>query len=404
MRADSHPTPPLAGDGTSLSAILRALDTARALRPDVPLALATLMSVEGSSYRQPGARLLVDSEQRVLAGAISGGCLEGDVAARAADVCATNKAVLLRYDLREDLETIWGFGSGCDGMAHILLEPLSNDRWLRNAHAAMMRRSYSMLTTTFLAAPESGRLGHHSLIEDMTIDGTDEFDPVATAFRTGMPFVATHLIDGNTYGELAEPLNAPVALHIIGAGTSAEAFATIAVAMGWQVTVVDHRESLLQALRLPTAATRLVRRAEDGLGELPTDGRTAIALLTHMFEVDVAWLNALLSQPAAYIGVLGSRNRAARLVSQLMENGVVITEAMQQRLFAPIGLDLGGETPESIALAGIAEIEAVLNARTGGFLRTRQHPIHTRTPVPMIAGEGVAVTIEECAIPQNQRE
>ena len=100
------------------------LRTARATRPTVPLALATLVAVEGSSYRQPGARLLVDAEGRVLAGAVSGGCLEGDVAARAAEVCAPGAGRRLTYDLRADLETIWGFGAACDGVAHLLLEPL----------------------------------------------------------------------------------------------------------------------------------------------------------------------------------------------------------------------------------------------------------------------------------------
>ncbi|MDQ6612641.1 MAG: XdhC family protein, partial [Gemmatimonadota bacterium] len=401
MRSDLH-SPPAAGNGTSLGAIIQAIDSARELRGNVPLALATLVSVEGSSYRQPGARLLVDAQQRVLAGAISGGCLEGDVAARAAEVCAGNQPVMLRYDLREDLETIWGFGSGCDGVAHVLLEPLRDDGWLRGAHAAMLRRSCAMLTTAFLASPDSGRLGHHSLIEDMSIDESDEFDAVATAFRTGQPFLATHVLDGNTFGELAEPLLAPIALHLIGAGKSAEAFAAIATTMGWQVTVVDHRAALLQAMQLPVTVTRLVRRASEGLPDLPLDSRTTIALLTHIFETDAAWLTALFPQNVPYIGVLGSRKRASRLVENV-SNGQTVTDEMRNRLFAPIGLDLGGETPESIALAGIAEMEAVLHGRPGGFLRSREDAIHTRTPVPTFGNESVDVTVEDCALPHTQR-
>ena len=109
---------------TGFCELARAAAEAMAARPDVPLALATLVQVDGSSYRQPGARLLVDAEGRVLAGAISGGCLEGDVAARAAEVCATGRGARLMYDLRADLEAIWGFGAACDGIAHLLLEPL----------------------------------------------------------------------------------------------------------------------------------------------------------------------------------------------------------------------------------------------------------------------------------------
>ncbi|MEP6779260.1 MAG: XdhC family protein, partial [Gemmatimonadaceae bacterium] len=400
MRAESHPTPPIAGDGTSLSAILQAVNSARSLRPSIQLAMATLVGVEGSSYRQPGARLLIDVEQRVLAGAISGGCLEGDVASRAADVCASNKPVMLRYDLREDLETIWGFGAGCDGIAHILLEPLQNDKWLRDAQAAMMKRSGAMLTTTIGASSETGRLGQHEVISALSAEAAAELNGLG--INTAQPFVLTNVVDNDSNILMFEPLHAPVALHLIGAGRSAEAFATIAAAMGWQVTIIDHRETMLRELQLPATVKRLVRRAEQGIADLALDSRTAIALLTHIFEIDSAWLKSLLPHPVSYVGVLGSRNRASRLVAQLSSDGATISTEMHQRLFAPIGLDLGGESPESIALAGIAEMEAVLHARPGGFLRSRQSPIHTRTPVPLILDTSVDATIEECAVPFNQ--
>ncbi|MEP6763778.1 MAG: XdhC family protein [Gemmatimonadaceae bacterium] len=400
MVHDPNPAPAIVGNGTSLSAIIQAIDSARMLRPAVSLALATLVGVEGSSYRQPGARLLIDIERRVLAGAISGGCLEGDVAARAAEVCASNKPVLLRYDLREDLETIWGFGAGCDGIAHILLEPLQTDRWLRDAHASMMRRSGARLTTVTMASEESELLGKHEIVDALSPEG--EAALTSMDINTTQPFTLTHVVDNDSHLVMFEPLDAPVALHLIGAGKSAEAFAAIAVVMGWQVTVVDHRESMLRDLQLPPSAKRLVRRAAEGLSDLPLDARTTVALLTHIFEIDAAWLQSLLPHSVAYVGVLGSRNRASRLVAQLATDGMSISAEMQKRLFAPIGLDLGGESPESIALAGVAEMEAVLHARPGGFLRSRQSPIHTRTPVPVIVEEGITVTIDECAIPQDR--
>lgn len=396
------PAPAVVGDGTSLSAILQAMRAARARRPDVPLAVATLVNVEGSSYRQPGARLLVDAEQRVLAGAISGGCLEGDVAARAAEVCASDAPVLLRYDLREDLETIWGFGAGCDGVAHVLLEPLSNDAWLRNAHDVMQQRTRPVLVTVFGSTNPADQLGSHQLV-DATVMATPPAH-VRAALLTGQPQVDVEVADGHTRNVLSEPLNPPVALHLIGAGRSAEAFATIASAMGWSVTVIDHRSGLLDTLKLPESVQRVARRAEDGLHDLPLDGRTAVALLTHIFETDAAWLRGLLGSPLAYVGVLGSRNRAARLVDELTNSGFAVTEEMQRRLFAPIGLDLGGETPESIALAGVAEMEAVLHARPGGFLRSRQSPIHTRTPVPLVVTDAVDAATDSCAIPRDERE
>lgn len=396
------PAPAIVGDATSLPAILQAIDRVRLARPSVPLALATLVNVEGSSYRQPGARLLVDAEQRVIAGAISGGCLEGDVAARAADICKSGKAELLRYDLREDLETIWGFGAGCDGVAHVLLEPLADDGWLRLAHDSMMRRGQPLLVTTFASESPVATIGTHDLVELATTDNAPEH--LGVPMQSGQPYVGVVLKDGFESHVLIEPLRAPVALHLIGAGRSAEAFATIAVAMGWQVTVIDHRPALLAELTLPPAAGLMVRRADQGIDDLPRDGRSAIALLTHIFEIDAAWLRALLPQSVAYVGVLGSRNRAARLMEELQSVGSEITEEMQARLFAPIGLDLGGESPESIALAAVAEMEAVFHQRPGGFLKTRQSPIHTRTPVPIIVNAGTDAEIENCAIPQGRRD
>ena len=394
-----QPAFPHSGDGTSISAILQAVDGARSVRPDVPLALATLVNVEGSSYRQPGARLLVDAEARVLAGAISGGCLEGDVAYRAQDVCATGVAVLLRYDLREDLETIWGFGAACDGIAHILLEPLDHDEWLRDAHVAMLQRTRPVLVTEFSNAMTHKVSGRHSLIESTVGENGAELSHVVAALRTGQP----HVGDSASGHVLAEPLNAPIALHIIGASRSAEAFATIATTMGWQVTVIDHREALLNELQLPPTVRRLTRRADEGLRDLPLDDRTVIAILTHIFQIDSDWLAELLAYPVAYVGVLGSRNRAGRLLAQLPERGLAVSPEMQRRVFAPIGLDLGGETPESIALAGIAEMEAVLHERPGGFLRSRESPIHTRTPIPIAPLAGTDAMIDGCALPVDAR-
>jgi xanthine/CO dehydrogenase XdhC/CoxF family maturation factor len=119
---------------------------------------------------------------------------------------------------------------------------------------------------------------------------------------------------------------------------------------------------------------RLVRRPEEGVGGLPRDAWTAVALMTHLFEIDRAWLDRWLDTPVPYVGVLGSRPRGQRLL-----DAVPAGAANAHRVHAPIGLDLGGSTPESIALAAIAEIEAVMHGRPGGPLRDRPHPIHART-------------------------
>jgi xanthine/CO dehydrogenase XdhC/CoxF family maturation factor len=371
----------------------------RAAHDDVPLALATLVGVEGSSYQQPGARLLVSAGGGVLAGAVSGGCLEGDLAARAADVCASGDATLLCYDLREDLDAIWGFGSACEGVAHILLEPLSDATWLDRVSQARAGRHVTCTCTVTASTLDALPLGTVAFgvrefdeaawwhVGDSHAGATrDAIDALLVALGDPVrqlldqpphewrPVGLSLTVTGAHVDVFLDVIPPPVALHLVGAGRGAEAFARIGAAIGWQVRVIDHRDGLLAPLALPDGVQRLVRRPEEGVGGLPRDAWTAVALMTHLFEIDRAWLDRWLDTPVPYVGVLGSRPRGQRLL-----DAVPAGAANAHRVHAPIGLDLGGSTPESIALAAIAEIEAVMHGRPGGPLRDRPHPIHART-------------------------
>lgn len=367
---------------STLDELMRAAHAARAERPTVPLAVATLHAVDGSSYRQPGARLLVDADGRVLAGAVSGGCLEGDIATHASGVCTTGIPKRLTYDLRDDLQTIWGFGAMCDGVAHLLLEPLGDGRWLDVACAAREARTGGALLT---------------VIEESTVGGTRSLTDCANDWREATHALVdsatrtAHCVEGDVSVAdrvrtvLVDPLLPPVSLTLVGAGRGAEAFARIARTLGWRVTLIDHRPFVLESVQVSSDVARVVARAEDGVAHVIKDARSAVALLTHQFAIDVEWLTRILPLPIGYIGVLGSRHRAEQLIDALRREGMEITPRMTQLLHAPIGLDLGGESPESIALAAIAEIEAIMHARPGGSLRERQSPIHSRTPTPNIA-------------------
>lgn len=411
---------------TGFRELARAAAEAIAARPAVPLALATLVQVDGSSYRQPGARLLVDAEGRVLAGAISGGCLEGDVAARAAEVCATGRGVRLMYDLRADLEAIWGFGAACDGIAHLLLEPLPDPSWLADVEAIRSRRGSGAVLTVL-----DGHGGGSSCAVLDGDAGTGTWRPIGhqvhwisgpellactrAAQRTGHPLL--HDVRDDAAVLFIEPLVAPIALHVIGAGRGADAFVQIARALEWDVTVIDHRPAVLAELKLPPDVTTHLARFDASFNDseslngvvasLAQDGRTAVALLSHIFDVDRAWLAALLPLPVAYIGVLGSRKRAGQLLDAvdvaLSARGVALTERMRHRLHAPIGLDLGGESPASIALSAIAEIEAVIHGRPAGFLRERQSPIHSRTPTPRVFDHEAPIVPTQCDAELDER-
>ncbi|AMW05860.1 XdhC family protein [Gemmatimonas phototrophica] len=409
---------------TGFVELARAAQAARQARPQVPLALATLVQVDGSSYRQPGARMLVDAEGRVLAGAISGGCLEGDVAARAAEVCASGRAARLMYDLRADLETIWGFGAKCDGIAHLLLEPLTDWRWMAQAEAVRGRRlggavvtlldSHGGGATCALLDGDPSPAKWHVLHDDARLLSLPELLPLAhSTMRTGHALLHTVADEMTVF---IEPLVPAIALHCVGASRGAEAIARIAHTMGWQVTILDHRPALLDELDLPEGVMRRrVRQLEavhSALAELPHDARSAVVLLSHIFDVDSAWMTATLPLPLGYVGVLGSRKRAGQLVEHaegvLAARGTPLTARLRHKLYAPIGLDLGGESPASIALAAIAEIEAVMHARPAGFLRERQSPIHSRTPSPRVLERDQAPTLPEvplrCELPEHPAE
>lgn len=365
---------------SGIDTLTAAARQARVDRPGVPLAVATLFAVDGSSYRQPGARLLVDAEGRVLAGAISGGCLEGDVSTHAQAVCKSGLPKLLTYDLRDDLESIWGFGAMCDGVAHILVEPLGDSVWLEEATAFRYARHTGALVTV-LDGPGVGTYAAHSC--DATLRAASDV-LLKTVSHTAQPAFGTIEYAGTTARCFVDPVIPPVALVIIGAGRGAEAFADIAHATGWTVSLIDHRPFVLESVKLPPGTRRFAARAEGGVQHIPVDERTAVALLTHQFDVDAEWLTRLLPLSLGYIGVLGSRLRAQQLVDTLRARGLDITPRMIRMLHAPIGLDLGGESPESIALAAIAEIESVMHGRPGGPLRERQSPIHARTPTPHV--------------------
>ncbi len=366
---------------SSIGELADAAQRARAERPSVPLAVATLYAVDGSSYRQPGARLLVDVEARVLAGAISGGCLEGDVAAHAKTVCETGLPKLLSYDLGDDLQAIWGFGAMCDGVAHLLVEPLLDGAWLSASQRMRDERELGTLITVLDESPLGGTSEASDSSMALRVAANHLID---AAQLTALPVAGSIVLHGQQVRCLVEPVVPPVSLVIVGAGRGAETFATIAHAMCWRVTVIDHRPFVLQGLQLPDSVLRVVARADSGIQQITTDERTAIALLTHQFEIDREWLAQVLLMPVGYVGVLGSRQRAAQLLEVLGEDGCVVTPRMQRLLHAPIGLDLGGESPESIALASIAEIEATMFGRPGGSLRERQSPIHTRSPTPHV--------------------
>jgi len=312
-------------------------------------ALATLVAVRGSSYRRAGARLLaLPDGSRV--GSISGGCLEADVIARAERVLATGQAEAIVYDTTSENDLVWGVGLGCHGVVRVLLEKLPS----RPPWAEVLARNFAARRATELTVIHAG--------DDATAWGTrlaapgDCPDPERLLLETVAP---------------------PTAVTIFGAGDDAQPLARLAKELGWHVTIADPRPAFATAERFPTADALVVAPAEELVPRLAPDRASVAIVMTHHYVHDVPLVRALLPRPLAYLGLLGPRQRAEKILADLAAAGLVVTPDQRARLHAPVGLDLGADAPEQVALAIVAEIQAVLAARDARPLRLRTEPIHT---------------------------
>jgi xanthine/CO dehydrogenase XdhC/CoxF family maturation factor len=298
-----------------------------------PFALATLLRVEGASYRRPGARLLTDGTS-VLRGSLSGGCLEGEILARAAEVLADGIPRLLRYDLRGDADLVWGSGSGCEGILEILVERVVGfPDWMVWIEEAWSSRTSLVLQTDL--SPEN--LGARS-----------------RASQAGGPARG-----------LAATFSPPIALWILGAGDDSRPLVRLAKELGWTVGLLDHRPAFARPERFPEADTVQAGHPAAMIPGLPLDDRSAVVLMTHNYHKDLEALRHLLPSPTGYLGLMGSRARGAKLLAELAVAGLTA----DARLHTPVGLDLGPGDPETIALAILAEIQAALHGRSGASLR-----------------------------------
>ena len=330
------------------------LDAAEALAArGQPMALATVVSTRGSTYRRAGARLLVPAEGEPI-GNISAGCLEGDVARIGREVIASGEPRLVEFDMTADEDAVWGYGLGCNGAIELFVEPTAGA--LESVGALRSGRG------ACLVIPLGGSdLGLHRLETD---------GAAAAALRDGSPRVED--LDGER--AYYEPLLPPLRLLVCGAGHDAIPLVARASELGWHVVVVDVRKALLTPERFRSASEFASPDPAAAAAALSPDERTAVILMSHNYLRDIAYLRSFLDAPLAYLGVLGPRGRTEQMLAE-----IGAPEAID-RLHAPAGLDIGAEGAEEVAHAIISEILSVLRGRTGGPLRDRRGPIHGETP------------------------
>jgi xanthine dehydrogenase accessory factor len=319
-----------------------------------PWVLATLVNVEGSSYRRAGARALISANgDRV--GSISGGCLEEDILLRARRVAQTWTPEVATYDTTSENDLIWGVGLGCHGIVRVLIEPLvSRAQWLAAAAEALDGGPACNVRVTWI--PESGRPLGTELTEAAGPERAETSD--------------------RRRGVFMETFGAPTGLFVYGAGDDAQPLVQAAGELGWRVTVADPRPAYATVARFP-AARHVVTGSSDQLVESTNPGAGALAVvMTHHYIHDLPLLRALWPRPLAYLGLLGPKKRAQKMMETLGAEGLKVTPEMSARLFAPVGLDLGAEGAEEIALSILAEMKATLADRSARPLRERVAPIH----------------------------
>ncbi|MBV9851985.1 MAG: XdhC family protein [Armatimonadetes bacterium] len=344
-------------------------------------ALATVVRVDGSAYRRPGARMLVEPDGQTV-GSVSGGCLEADVVLRAQRVRETEESAVVTYDTTDDSDILLGVGLGCRGVVRVLIERLSPqcDDAITLPAGLLRGREASALATVYHAEGATGlRVGERLLLG---ADGREIGHPALRAgarraLDAGKSACRTIRVAGGHAEVFFEVIWPPRPLVIFGAGQDAQPLARLAKEVGWHVTVADSRPALAVPSRFPEADAVLVS-PRDGLpASLALDERTAAVVMTHNYLQDRALLAALLPSPVWYLGVLGPKRRTELLLAELREDGLIITDAMRARLHGPVGLDIGAETPEGIALAIVAEIQAMATGRAGGLLRERSGPLYS---------------------------
>ena len=368
-------------------------------------ALATIVSVEGSSYRRPGARMLI-CESGKTTGTISAGCLEDDVIEHAKRAIHYGEGKLVEYDnASTNDEMAWGLGLGCNGIVRVLIEPLAAD----SLYIEALRNSYQL-------PPDSASVSSVTVYQHIPSVEAFAMEPGARLFIRGRDDIRSEKLNGSATalyeavrpsidrvtssddlslevdGEVKvfiETLLSPVPLVIFGAGHDAVPIVGLARGLGWQTDVVDPQARAVSHERFAVADHVILARPEDVEWHVTITRRTMALIMSHNYLHDVKMLKFLLESPARYIGVMGPRKRTERMLEELAAAGHehLVDEANRARLHSPVGLDIGANGPEEIALSIVAEMRAVLNGREGGMLRNSRGPIRGTAPTERESNE-----------------
>ena len=367
------------------------LDRVSAFGTNEKAVLATVVDVQGSGYRLPGARMLMLEDGETY-GMISGGCLESDVLERAKKVVKSGRSEVFVYDTTNEENSVFSLNMGCRGVIRILLESVGPDNSLLNNLQRVRDDRNDFTTATLISADAKlnaepgGRIFYIA-------DGGFTFDKLpaflekseslrdeCTRFHNGdADYQIRKLTTPEGNFEFAfESISPPVRILLFGAGADAVPLARTASNLGWQLSVFDHRPAFLTRERFADADRLVLTNREEAIEPPVADARTVAVVMTHNYERDLRILPALLRSDVEYIAVLGPKRRTDQILGEMSADGVSSSRQQLARIYAPAGLDIGADTPEAIALSIAAEIQTVLKAREGGHLRNRRGSIYDR--------------------------
>ena len=365
--------------------IIRSFDEAQ--QQGKQTALATVVHLDGSSYRRPGARMLITDEGQ-LTGAISGGCLEGDALRKALLVMSQQRSMLVTYDTMDEDDAKFGIGLGCNGIIQVLIEPINPgepDNPIQLLRIVAEKREKAVVVTLFslenkkdtqpgtrLLLKENYQQERNTPLKEILVkDGMNTLREGRSVFRT----YQTESQNLTAFIELVEPA---VSLIAIGAGNDVVPLIAMAEILGWETTVIDGRPAYAKKERFVPSCQVLVSKPENVISQIEIDNRTVFVLMTHNYNYDMAMLHQLLIKNVIYVGMLGPKKKLDRILGELRDQGASFTEEQLASVHSPVGLDIGAETSEEIALSILSEIKAVLSGKQGLSLHSNTGSIHSR--------------------------
>lgn len=350
--------------------------------------LATVVHVEGSSYRRAGARMLID-EFGNITGAISGGCLEGDALRKALHALHQQKNKLVTYDTSDEGDAVIGAQLGCNGIIQVLFEPLDYKDKLNPCELLKKlidQKNPFVIVAEFNLNKSKDQPGTKLLIsENSEVFGSKPeeelfnhtLEQARRTMKNNKPRFAEYLAGEETQHIFIQNYQPPVRLIIVGAGNDAQILAQQADLLGWDVVVTDGRATHANKDRFTSSCQIIVSKPEQTLENIKIDHRSCFVLMSHNFNYDLAVLKLLLAERMIpYIGILGPLKKYQRMLTDLEEEGFNLKKEDINNIYAPVGLEIGAETPAEIGLSILAEIQSVLTGKNARSLREKSTPIH----------------------------